>query len=151
MLGSGLLLPALRAFAQDISSFNTLETASPATIDKIRICEAKFAFRRFILQKYGGLEWPMISFTVVNESPITIRRIYMNAVLRMGDRRVPLADHRLDCSIPNGLQPGETRRFALDADVVGGWSEVTKEEARRAAFSLTLMAVEDAEGGKIVR
>ena len=70
------------ALSQDITKFNTIETHAPATIDAIKISNQKFAFRKFTLQKFGGLQWPIISFNMSNKGRVTIKRIYLRAVLK---------------------------------------------------------------------
>lgn len=139
------------ALSQDITKFNTLETHAPAAIDAIKISNQKFAYRKFALQKYGGLEWPIISFTVSNKGRVTIKRIFMRALLKTPGRSVPFADENFDFSIPGGIAPGEFKHVDLDADSVGDWSAVTKEAARKASFILMVMAVEDAGGNKLVK
>ena len=139
------------ALSQDITKFNILETHAPATINAIKISNQNFAFRKFELQKYGGLQWPIISFNISNKGRVTIKRIYLRAVLKAPGRSVPFADHDIDYAIPGGLAPGESKRVALDADTVGDWSSVTKEVAHKAVFVLTVTAVEDAGGNKLVK
>ena len=51
------------ALSQDITKFNILETHAPATIDAIKISNQNFAFRKFELQEYGGLQWPLYRST----------------------------------------------------------------------------------------
>ena len=147
------LSPALvcLASAEDIMSFNTIERASPATIKEIEILNPKLTFRRFVIQRYGGLEWPIISFTITNGSPITIQKIYLEAVLKIDGRPVPLAAQELVYSIRGGLQPHERKHFDLDANIVGDWGNLTKTDVGKANLMLTLKAVDDAEGAKIVR
>jgi hypothetical protein len=141
------------ALSQDITKLNTLETHAAATIDAIKISNQKFAFRKFSLQKYGGLEWPVISFNISNKGRVTIKRIYMRALLKTPGRSVPFADENIGYSIPGGLAPGESKRVDLDAKTIGdwNWSSVTKETAHKASFFLTVMAVEDAGGNKLVK
>ena len=145
-------LAAPAAYAvEDISNFNTIETRSPATIDKIKVSNPKFFFRRVLLQSCGGLDLPVVSFGVSNHSSVAIRRLFLRALLKTDKRAVPLADPEINYIIPGGLQPGETKRFDLDAAVVGDWRGVSKQQARGAVLTLTLSAVEDAKGGRIVR
>ena len=70
------------ALSQDITTLNTLETHAPATIDAIKISNQNFAFRKFDLQKYGGLQWPIISFNVSNKGSATIKQLSLRAVLK---------------------------------------------------------------------
>ncbi|HTO80303.1 MAG TPA: hypothetical protein VMJ31_11070, partial [Methylocystis sp.] len=58
------------ASESDISSFNTLQTAAPATIGKVEVLHPSFRICHIIIQSYGGLEQPMISFTVENNSAV---------------------------------------------------------------------------------
>ena len=139
------------ALSQDITKFNTIETHAPATIDAIKISNQKFAFREFTLQKYGGLRLPIISFNMSNKGRVTIKRIYLRAVLKAPARSVPFADHDIDYAILGGLAPGESKHVALDADTVGDWSSVTREALHKASFFLTVTAVEDADGNKLVK
>ena len=139
------------ASAYDIASFNTLQTASPATIEQVEVLHPSFKIRHVIIQPFGGLEQPMISFTVVNKSAVTISKIYVTGVLRAKGRAVPFAAQDFDLSIPGGLQPGERKHFDLEATSYGDWSSVTKHEIRNANFILTLNAVDDAGGAKIVK
>ena len=139
------------ALSQDITKLNTIETRAPATVDDIKISHQKFAFRKFTLQKYGGLQWPIISFDVSNKSRVTIKQLSLRAVLKAPTRSVPYAQNNIDYAIPGGLAPGETRHVALDADVVGDWSAITKQILRNAAFFLTVTAVEDADGNTLVK
>jgi hypothetical protein len=139
------------ALSQDITKLNILETHAPATIDAIKISNQNFAFREFELQKYGGLQWPIISFNISNKGRVAIRQVYMRALLKAPGRAVPFADNNIDYSIPGGLAPGESKHVALDADTVGDWSSVTKEIARKAVLFLTVTAVEDAGGKKLVK
>ena len=96
------------ALSQDITKFNILETHAPATINAIKISNQNFAFRKFELQKYGGLQWPIISFNISNKGRVTIKRIYLRAVLKAPGRSVPFADHDIDYAIPGGLAPGQS-------------------------------------------
>ena len=139
------------ALSQDITKFNILETHAPATIDAIKISNQKFAFHEFELQKYGGLQWPIISFNISNKGRVTIKRVYLRAVLKAPGRAVPFAENNIDYAIPGGLAPGESRHVALDADTVGGWSSITRAMARKGVFTLTVTAVEDAGGNQLVR
>ncbi len=139
------------ALSQDITKFNILETHAPATIDAIKISNQNYSFRTFYLQEYGGLQWPIISFDISNKGRVTIKRIYLRAVLKAPGRSVPFADQNIDYDIPGGLAPGESKHVALDADTVGDWSSVTKEVAHKAVFVLTVTAVEDAGGNKLVK
>lgn len=139
------------ALSQDITKFNTLETHAAATIDAIKISNRKFAYRKFALQKYGGLQWPIISFNISNKARVTIKRIYLRALLKAPGRSVPFADENIGYSIPGGLAPGKSKRVDLDAETIGDWSSVTKEAADKASFFLTVVAVEDADGNKLVK
>ncbi len=139
------------ALSQDITKFNTLETHAAATVDAIKISNQKFAFRKFALQKYGGLQWPIISFNISNKGRVTIKRIYLRAVLKARGRLVPFADNNIDYAIPGGIAPGESKHVALDAETVGDWSSVNKEILHKASFFLTVIAVEDASGNKLVK
>jgi len=146
-----LLVASSAARAEDIASFNTIQTRSDATIDKIKISNPKFSFRRILLQKYGGLEQPVVSFSISNMSSIPVRTVVLSAQLKDPGRAVPLAAPRIHYKIPGGLQPGETKHFTLDADILADWNGVARAEATTALFSLTVSAVEDAEGDLIVR
>jgi len=153
---SGLLaafvLAATSAYAvEDISTFNTIQTRSPTTIDRIKISNPKFSFRKVLLQKYGGLDQRVVSFDMSNHSSVAIQRVVLRALLKTDKRAVPLADPVIYYSIPGGLQPGETKCFDLDAALLGDWSGVSKEDARGAVFTLTVSAVEDAKGDRIVK
>ena len=91
----------------------------------------------------------IISFDISNKGRVTIKRVYLRAVLKAPGRSVPFADHKIDYDIPGGLAP-EVQHVALDADT-GDWSSVTKEVAtRRFSFS-PVTAVEDAGGNKLVK
>ena len=103
------------------------------------------------MQIYGGLQWPIISFNISNKGRVTIKQVSLRAVLKAPGRSVPFADNNIDYAIPGGLAPGESRHVALDADTVGDWSSVTREIARKAVFFLTVTAVEDADGNKLVK
>jgi hypothetical protein len=146
-----LLSHGALASESDITSFNTLETASPATIEKVQLSDPNFKFDNVVIQRYGGLEQPTISFTVSNNSAVTIRKLYLTGVLKGRGRTVPLATQDFALFIPGGLQPGERKRFDLDATSYGDWSNVTKRELHNAAFTLTLKAVDDAKGDRIVK
>jgi len=139
------------AVAGDISAFNTIETASPTTIERIRISDPKFKIRSFVIQRSGGLESPIISFTVLNESSVTIQKMYFTASLSIKGRFFPLAVQNFSVPIYGGLQPHERKRVDLDADIYGDWKNVAKRDVRNAAFRLTLEAVDDAKGDKIVK
>lgn len=142
---------SLDAFAFDINSFNTLQTASPSTIEKVEVEHPRFVIRDVVIQRYGGLEQPTITFTVKNKSALTISKIYLTGVLKYAGRSVPLASQDFDLSVPGGIQPGEQKHFDLDATTYGGWGNVTKSALRNAAFTLTLKAVVDAKGHRIVK
>ncbi len=146
-----LLVHGASASDADISSFNTLQTASEATIEKVQLLHPSFKFNSLVIQQYGGLEQPTISFTVVNNSAVTISKIYLVGVLKEKGRAVPLAAQDFNLFIPGGIQPGEQKQFDLDATTYGDWSNVTKRELSNAAFTLTLKAVVDAKGHKIVK
>jgi hypothetical protein len=135
----------------DITSYNTLQTASPATIAKVEVLEPSFKFRYIVLQSCGGLNIPRISFTVINRSPVAISKVYLSGVLKAQGRSVPLAAQDFNLSIPGGIQPGEQKHFDLEATSYGDWSNVTKREVRNADFVLTLNAVDDAGGARIVK
>ena len=135
----------------DIASLNTLQTAAPATIEKVEVLHPSFRYRHVVLQRYGGLYEPRISFTVVNKSPVTISKVYLTGVLKARGRAVPLAAQDFDLPIPGGLQPGERKHFDLDARTHGDWSSVSKTESRIAVFLLTLNAVDDARGDRIAK
>ncbi len=139
------------ALSQDITKLNILETHAPATINAIKISNQNFAFRKFDLQIYGGLQWPIISFNISNKGRVTIKQVSLRAVLKAPGRSVPFADNNIDYAIPGGLAPGEYKHVALDADTVGDWSSVTREIAHKAVFFLTVTAVEDAGGNKLVK
>ncbi|ARN79821.1 hypothetical protein [Methylocystis bryophila] len=139
------------AFAFDITSFNTLQTASPSTIEQVEVEHPRFVIRDVVIQSYGGLEQPTITFTVKNKSAVTISKIYLTGVLKDAGRSVPLASQDFDLSVPGGIQPGEQKHFNLDASSYGDWGNVTKLALRNARFILTLTAVDDAKGVKIVR
>jgi len=149
-LGALMTYDALASDA-DITSFNTLQTASPATIEKVEILHPSFKYRYIVIQSCGGLDEPRISFTVVNKSPVTISKVYLTGVLKGRGRAVPLAAQDFDFSIPGGLQPGERKHFDLEATAHGDWSNVTKRESRNAVFLLTLNAVNDARGERLVK
>jgi len=146
-----LMLDDAFATEPDIASLNILQTAAPATIEKVEIQHPSFIYRHVVLQRYGGLYEPRISFTVVNKSPVTIRKVYLSGVMKAKGRAVPLAAQDFNFSIPGGLQPGERRHFDLEATSYGDWSNVTKHESRNAIFLLTLTAVDDARGDRIVK
>jgi hypothetical protein len=139
------------ASESDIASFNTLQTAAPGTIGKVEVLHPSFKYRHIVIQPYGGLYEPRISFTVINKSPITISKVYLTGVLKARGREVPFAAQDFSFSIPGGLQPGERRHFDLEATSYGDWSNVTKHECRNAVFLLTLNAVDDARGDRIVK
>ncbi len=139
------------ALSQDITKLNILETHAPATINAIKISNQNFAFRKFDLQIYGGLQWPVISFNISNKGRVTIKQVSLRAVLKAPGRSVPFAENNIDYAIPGGLAPGESRHVALDADTVGDWSSVTREIAHKAVFFLTVTSVEDAGGNKLVK
>jgi hypothetical protein len=139
------------ALSQDITKLNTIETHAAATIDAIKISNQKFAFRKYALQKYGGLEWPIISFNISNKGRKTIQRLYMRAYLKAPGRSVPFADQNIEYFIPGGIAPGESKHVDLDAAIVGDWSDVTKETARKASFFLTVTAVDDDSGNRLVK
>ncbi len=145
MLWSGV------ALSEDITKLNILETHAPATINAIKISNQNFAFRKFDLQIYGGLQWPVISFNISNKGRVTIKQVSLRAVLKARGRSVPFAENNIDYAIPGGLAPGESRHVALDADTVGDWSSVTREIAHKAVFFLTVTSVEDAGGNKLVK
>ena len=103
------------------------------------------------MQKYGGLERPIISFNISNKGRVTIKQLSLRAVLKAPSRSVPYADNNIDYAMPGELAPGESKHVALDADTVGDWSSVTKEILHKASFFLTVTAVEDADGNKLVK
>ncbi|MFY9658884.1 MAG: hypothetical protein WAK01_20255 [Methylocystis sp.] len=140
-----------RASDADIASFNTLQTAAPATIEKVEVLNPSFAYRHVVIQSYGGLYEPRISFTVVNKSPVTISKVYLTGVLKERGRVAPLAAQDFSFSIPGGLQPGERKHFDLEATSYGDWSAVTQPESRSAVFLVTLNAIDDARGERLVR
>jgi hypothetical protein len=146
-----LLAHGALASDSDITSFNTLQTASAATIEKVQLLHPSFKFNRSVIQQFGGLEQPTISFTVVNKSAVTISKIYVTGVLKDRGRAVPLAAQDFSLFIPGGIQPGEQKQFNLDATSYGDWSNVTTRELRNAAFTLTLKALDDANGDRIVK
>lgn len=148
---AAFLLAAPIACGEDLTNFNTIETISAATIDKIKISDPKFFFHRVVLQSYGGLDEPVVSFGVSNESSVAIGRIYLRATLKRPGSAAPLAAPQIDYRIPGGLWPGETKHFNLHADVVGDWNQVSEKEARGAVLSLTPYAVEDTSGERIVK
>jgi hypothetical protein len=139
------------ALSQDITKFNTIETHAPATIDAIKISNQNFAFREIALQKFGGLRLPIISFNISNKGRVTIKEVYMRALLKAPGRAVAFAENTVDYAIPGGLAPGESKHVALDADTIGDWNSVTQDDARKASFSLTVTAVEDADGNRLVK
>ena len=139
------------ASESDISTFNTLQTAAPATIGKVEVLHPSFRIRYIMIQPYGGLEQPMISFTVENNSAVTISKLYLTGVLRAKGRVVPYAAQDFNLSIPGGLQPGERKHFDLEATLYGDWNSVTDREVRNSNFLLTLDALDDARGGRIVK
>ncbi|HMK90481.1 MAG TPA: hypothetical protein VK446_12725 [Methylocystis sp.] len=152
LLRAILCFPAsCQAFAEDISQFNTLQTAAPATIGQIKILDPKFSFHKFGIQSYGGLEWPLISFAVVNHSRTTILKLHLKGALQKHGRPIPVAEQEFEVPIPGGLQPHESKRFELDAMLVGDWGEISEADVRQSGFTLTLEAVDDANGAKIVR
>ena len=132
-----VLMCSNAALSQDITKFNTIETQSPATIDAIKISNQNFAFREFALQKFGGLRWPIISFNISNKGRVTIKQVYVRALLKAPGRAVPFAENTIDYAIPGGLAPGESKHVALDADTIGDWNSITQEVARKASFTLT--------------
>jgi hypothetical protein len=140
-----------RASDSDIASFNTLQTAAPATIEKVEVLNPSFIYRHIVIQRYGGLYEPRISFTVVNKSPVTISKVYLTGVLKAKGRVTPLAAQDFSFSIPGGLQPGERKHFDLEATAYGDWSSVTNPESRSADFLVTLKAIDDARGARLVR
>ena len=89
--------------------------------------------------------------TVVNKSAVTIRKVYLTGVLKVKGRVAPLAAQDFNLSIPGGLQPGEKKHFDLQATSYGDWSSVTDPESRRAEFLVTLNAIDDAGGDRLVR
>ena len=97
------------ALSQDITTLNTLETHAPATIDAIKISNQNFAFRKFDLQKYGGLQWPIISFNVSNKGSATIKQLSLRAVLKAPSRSVPYAQNNIDYAIPGGTRAGRVQ------------------------------------------
>ncbi len=139
------------ALSQDITKLNTIATQAAATIDAIKISNQKFAFRKYALQKYGGLEWPIISFNVSNNGHKTLKRLYMRAYLKAPGRSVPFADQNIEYFIPGGIAPGESKHVELDAALVGDWSDVAKATAREASFFLTVTAAEDDGGNRLVK
>ena len=140
-----------RASESDIASFNTLQTAAPATIERVEVLNPSFAYRHVLIQRYGGLYEPRMSFTVVNKSAVTISKVYLTGVLKAKGRAVPLAVQDFSFSIPGGLQPGEKKHFDLEATSYGDWSAVAKPESRSVDFLVTLNAIDDARGDRLVR
>jgi hypothetical protein len=139
------------ARSEDITKFNTIETRAAATVNAIKISNQKLTFRDFKLQKYGGLEWPILSFNVANKSRVPVKRLFLRASLRRPGRAIPIAEKSIDYRIAGGIAPGESRHVELDAALVGDWSDVTKAAVRNASFQLTLTAVEDEGGNRLVR
>jgi hypothetical protein len=135
----------------DIASFNTLQTAAPGTIERVKVLNPSFTYRHIVIQRYGGLYEPRISFTVVNKSAVTISKVYLTGVLKAKGRAVPLAAQNFSFSIPGGLQPGERKHFDLEATAYGDWSSMTNSESRNADFLVTLNALDDARGERLVR
>ena len=140
-----------RASDADIASFNTLQTEAPRTIEKVEVLNPSFAYRHIVIQRYGGLYEPRISFTVVNKSAVTISKVYLTGVLKVKGRVAPLAAQDFSFSIPGGLQPGERKHFDLEATAYGDWSSVTNPESRSADFLVKLNAIDDARGERMVR
>lgn len=132
------------AAGEDITQLSTIATNSPSTLRRIAITNPRFVFHREF-----ALERPLICFTVSNKSKIAISRLYLDGSLKAPGRAVPLIDHSIDYAIPGGLEPGETKSFGLDADIIGGWNGMSKHAVRKAKFTLRLTAVEDAQGAHI--
>jgi hypothetical protein len=132
---------AICAAAEDMTQQSTIATNSPSTMRRVVITNP-----RIVVHREFALEWPLICFTVSNRSKIAISRLIMDGSLRIRGRAVPLIDHRIDYAIPGGLEPGETKSFGLDADVIGGWNGITPWAVRRANLHLKLTAIDDARG-----
>jgi hypothetical protein len=131
--------------AEDATRQSTIAEISPSVIKSVKIESPKYSY-----QKSFELEWPVVSFSVVNKSKITIQRLYLKGTLKAPGRAVPWIDGVLDVAAPGGIEPGETKHFQVEPGVATDWRAVPEAVARKAVFSLTLSAIEDA-GGKQIR
>ena len=63
-----------------------MQTEAPRTIEKVEVLNPSFTYRHIVIQRYGGLYEPRISFTVVNKSAVTISKVYLTGVLKVKGR-----------------------------------------------------------------
>lgn len=89
------------------------------------------------------VERPIIDFTIVNDSPIALKRIVLLGTLKSPGREIPWVSSTFSYTFPGGLEPGEQQRLRLLPNTFGEWSNASLREAKSASLTLSLVNVRD--------
>lgn len=89
------------------------------------------------------VERPIIDFTIVNDSPIALKRIVLLGTLKSPGREIPWVSSTFSYTFPGGLEPGEQQRLRLLPNTFGEWSNASLRGAKSATLTLSLVNVRD--------
>ena len=105
---------------------------------------------RYYWHENGTVERAVIDFEIVNNSPISLKRIVVMGNLQSPSREIPWARGTFSYTFPGGLEPGERQRLKLLAHTFGAWSQEALREATDADLTLALINVRDAHDTPLI-
>lgn len=118
------------------------------TEQQIIVQSVKISSPRFSYQKVGFVEQPIISFTILNEGTIALKRIFMHGKVQTPGRAIPWVEDDFNYEFPGGLEPKEKQTLNLSPNMFSDWGKVPKEAVKGAILDLSLTAFEDASAKK---
>ena len=134
-------LDRLQAEAEDVTRS---EAKAKGLLRQIQIGAAQFRF-----QKSGLQDEPVISFTIVNNSTVAVKRIFVDGTLQTPGRSVPWVHGAFDYELRGGLEAGENRALNVTSSLFSRWSSVSHDITDGAVLMLDLKAFDDALGNRI--
>ncbi|WP_226578699.1 DUF6694 family lipoprotein [Acuticoccus sediminis] len=105
---------------------------------------------RYYWRDNGLKERAVIEFTIVNNSPIALKRINLLGNLQSPGREIPWAHGTFSYTFPGGLEPGESQQLKLLANTFGAWSQDALRDATDAELDLTLVNVRDSHDTPLI-
>jgi PDZ domain len=104
---------------------------------------------RFHFQKAGLQDEPVLSFTIANNSTVTVKRIFVDGTLQAPGRSVPWVHGAFDYELRGGLGAGEHRALSVTSSLFRRWASAGHDITDGAVLLLDLQAFDDALGARI--
>lgn len=104
-----------------------------STLDGVKVTGARYYVSR------GYIDEPTIAFTITNDTPTAIRRVFLHGTLTSPGRTLPWVDEPINYEFPGGLEPGESKQLALAPNMFGPWGNA--DYSRRDDLELRLAVV----------